>query len=330
MICLRSLPSRLVTCRTAVVGRNLVTQLNSQENGNGSKQIAIQRNNQLFEELVEKQRTAVARVEKIEVKVKKIGPYPDMCLLMNKHLSTPLHCAQHVGQLFVERSVYAKVDDQIWDMHRPLEQDCTLTLHHFKEEDTVQANRIFWRSCSFLLGKVIEDTFKESVPVHLHSWPKPNFKLGSFIYDVQLPSLSDWKPNETELITLTKVFVQLLSQNLPIHRLSLNVQLASKMFEDNPFKLQQLQKIADQSQNAHVNVYRVGKHLDFSVGPMIPHTGFLGRIAVTAVHQIESQSIGGKLYRFQGVALPKQLPMHHYPFKLLCDRSRQLNSSPFP
>ena len=334
MICLRTLPWRQVTFRP--VCRSLSTQLIGQEQGHGSstttasRQAAIQRNSQLFDELMDKQRTSVARVEKIQINVQNIGPYPDMCLLMNKHLSTPFHCAQHVSQLFVERSVYAKLnDDQLWDMHRPLDQDCTLTFHHFKEDDTLQANRIFWRSCSFLLGKVIQDTFKESIPLHLHSWPKPNFKLGSFIYDVQLPSLSDWKPSETELITLTKVFVQLQSQNLPIQRLSVHVDLATKLFDQNPFKLQQLKEIANRDANAQVNVYRVDQHLDFSVGPMIPHTGFVGRVSITAVHPIESQSIG-KLYRFQGVALPLQLPMHSYPFKVLCDRSRQLNSSPIP
>jgi large subunit ribosomal protein L39 len=175
---------------------------------------------------------------------------------------------------------------------------------------------------------VIEDTFKANIPVHLHSWPKPNYRLGSFIYDVQLPSLTNWKASETELITLSKVFGQLQADQLPIQRLSVNVQDALQLFEDNPFKAAQLKEIAEHDANASINVYRVASHIDFSVGPMIPNTSFVGRVTITAVHPIESSV--GRLYRFQGIALPAQLPMHHYPYKMLIDRSRKLNSSPLP
>lgn len=175
---------------------------------------------------------------------------------------------------------------------------------------------------------MIEDTFKEHIPVHLHSWPKPNYRLGSFIYDVQLPTLPDWKPTEVELITLTKVFGQLQSEQLPIQHLKVNVRDAIDAFDDNPFKAAQLKEIAENDENASINVYRVGSHMDFSVGPMIPHTGHVGRVSISAVHPIDSSI--GRLYRFQGVALPSQLPMHHYPFKLLIDRSRKFNPSTLP
>jgi hypothetical protein len=133
--------------------RSLTTQTASVESAD-DRQAARQRRVKWFDDTLTKHRNAVGRIEKIEVRVRNIGPNDDMTLLMNRSLSTPFHCAQHVGQLFVERSVYAKVDNQLWDMNRPLQSDCELTLHHFREEDSTQANRVFWRSCSFLLGKV--------------------------------------------------------------------------------------------------------------------------------------------------------------------------------
>ena len=81
--------------------------------------------------------------------------------------------------MLMKRSILAEVDDEIWDMHRPLEADCTLRLLHVKVEDQHRAalvNQTFWRSCSFLLGAVIENSFKEDVPVLLHSFPPPNGK----------------------------------------------------------------------------------------------------------------------------------------------------------
>ena len=293
-----------------------------------TKHNSMVRRNQLFNEQQEKQRNAIGRINKIEVKVVDCKPHSDTTMLMNQHLSTPADCARHLSELYYERSVIARIDGQIWDMSRPLEKDCTLTFHHFNEEDTHEVNKAFWRSCSFLLGKVISNSFKDDVPVHLHSWPKPNYKSGSFLYDVQLPTLDNWSPREGELLTLTKSFWNLHQRRLAFERLEVPVSLAKEMFKENPFKSKQLEVIENKDSNANVTLYRVGKYIDFSIGPMMPHTSVIGKANVTAVHQIETSC--GKLYRFQGCALPTQLPMHFYAYNILLNRSKNLNLSPVP
>ena len=47
-----------------------------------------------------------------------------------------------ISELFVQRSVLAKVNDQIWDMNRPLENDCELRFLHFKDADPFHANNV--------------------------------------------------------------------------------------------------------------------------------------------------------------------------------------------
>ncbi len=79
----------------------------------------------------------------------------------------------------MKRSVVAEVNGQIWDVHRPIEDDCTLKLIHMKPEDPHQAslvNKTFWRSCSFLLGAVVEGIFQDEISVVLHSFPPANGK----------------------------------------------------------------------------------------------------------------------------------------------------------
>ena len=79
-----------------------------------------------------------------------------------------------LSDVLMDRSALALVDGQLWDMHRPLESDCTVQLLHFHSEDPFHANRAFWRSCSFMLGAVLEEVFTEDVFVELHSFPAPN------------------------------------------------------------------------------------------------------------------------------------------------------------
>jgi large subunit ribosomal protein L39 len=127
----------------------------------------------------------IRRVEKIEIDVH--DPIQSTKLLMNKNLSTPYHCAQHLSSVLVDRSCLGLIDDEhIWDMNRPLERDCKLKFLHFMEEKCEEQNRAYWRTCSFIIGYILETAFKSNYNVELCSFPPPQFQYGSFVYDAQL------------------------------------------------------------------------------------------------------------------------------------------------
>jgi large subunit ribosomal protein L39 len=127
----------------------------------------------------------IRRVEKVEIDVQ--DPIESRKLLMNKNLSTPYHCAQHLSSVLVNRSCLALIDDKyIWDMNRPLERDCTLKFLHFMEEKCEEQNRAYWRTCSFIIGYLIQTAFKSNYNVELCSFPPPQFEYGSFVYDAKL------------------------------------------------------------------------------------------------------------------------------------------------
>ena len=93
-----------------------------------------------------------------------------------------------LSEMLMDRSALAMVNGQLWDMHRPIgsevledrpsadDADVQLELLHFHQEDPFHVNRAFWRSCSFLLGSVLEEVFKDDYFVELHSFPPPNGK----------------------------------------------------------------------------------------------------------------------------------------------------------
>ena len=267
------------------------------------------------------------RVEKIEVTVKDAKPEPnDVVLLMNKNMSTPFNCAQHIHEMYTVRSVVAEIDDNVlWDMHRPLETNCTLRFRHFIEDDPTAINKIFWRSCSFIMGMAIEKSFKSTIPCFLHSWPPANIKSGSFVYDVSLPSLENWAPTDPELLTLTSVFWKIKEKKINFERLSVKPSVAKDLFADNHFKSSQIDNMALTSDL--ITLYRLEDHIDISSGPLISNTGQVGRASITAVHSRETNS--GSLYRFQGVAIPSELRVNHFVYKLFMDRSKIENRTEF-
>ncbi|XP_033333141.2 mitochondrial ribosomal protein L39 [Megalopta genalis] len=285
-----------------------------------SKAEVRQKKNLLFDEEKKKQKSAIGRIEKIEVKYQSL--VDEISLMMNKKLSTPADCAKHISEGVVKVSALALVDGSPWDMHRPLVSDCKLELLSLLNPKVNIVNVAFWRTCSFLLGAVVDAAFKEDVMVHLHSFPVPIVTTGSYVYDVYL-DLPDWKPTTQEMQAMSAQFIKLTNQQIPIERLETTEEIATEMFQDNPIKVQQIPDIA-KANNDTVVLYRVGDHIDISKGPMVGNTDIVGRCTIAAVHKLP-QTEG--VYRFQGVALPKGILLNHYAYGILEKRARKLNEA---
>ncbi|XP_053687936.1 39S ribosomal protein L39, mitochondrial [Sabethes cyaneus] len=282
----------------------------------------------LFTEEQKRQREKVGRIEKIEIRY--LGTPTDTTLVMNRGLSTPYDCARHIGEKYCRFSALALLDNHTpWDMRRPLEDSCTLQLLNFTSPEPQIANKVFWRSCSFLLGAVLQKSFKQEAGLFLHSFPKPNIKSGSFVHDIAL-SKANWKPSVEELRALSVGMIKLAQQELPIERLDVSNEIALEMFRENPYKREQIPNISAQN-NGLITVYRVGDHVDISKGPMVSSSGLLGKCTIAAAHEVPpSGSNQLPLYRIQGVALPVGLNINHFAFGILEDRAKKLNPARLP
>lgn len=71
--------------------------------------------------------------------------------------------------------------ESLWHMHRPIPDACKLEFLHYQIENPILVNKTFWRSCSFILGAVVKDAFKDNITLHLHSFPSPNGKFVQFV-----------------------------------------------------------------------------------------------------------------------------------------------------
>jgi len=214
-----------------------------------------------------------------------------------------------------------------WDMHRPLQESCTLELLNFKVADPMLVNQAFWRSCSFLLGAVMQRTFKSEAGLILHSFPRPNVKSGSYVHDIALNE-KNWQPSEQDLRALRIDMVKLALDEKKIERLEVNHEIAVEMFKDNPFKSEQLPSISNKN-NGIVTLYRVGDHIDISRGPLIASTRFVGITKIAAVHNISQPDDSSNIYRVQGVSLPNGFKMSSFAFGILEERAKKLVSNGF-
>lgn len=282
--------------------------------------------NELFTQEKERQAALITRVEKIEVKC--LGPMEQCTLMMNKGLSTPLDCARHIHENIVQRAAIAEVNGRSWDMCRPLSEDCELTFQFYKDENPHFANKAFWRTCSFLLGYIADRAFKDQFYVQLHSWPKPHVNSGSFVHNVGL-DIENWQPRLDELRVLSRIGKKVIIAGNRFEQLEVDASLALKMFEDNKYKVEQIPDIASSSPTGStVTLYRLLDHVDISSGPMVGCLDQIGPFRVVAVHPIDTSV--GLLYRFQGIAIPRDFTMSSFAFDVCCERARKMNYSGLP
>ena len=284
--------------------------------------------NRLFNEEQERQRALVSRIEKIEVILEKPFPtHDDVVLMMNRSISTPYDCAAHISELLRNRSALAVVDGtESWHMHQPLANSCHLRLLHFKHDDPMPVNYAFWRSCSMLLASVVKRAFKEEHPVAILSPPMSDLAGGSFVVDASIASLPDtWTPTTEELRSFTSLLWDEVTANRHFERLQVSADTARRLFAGDAKRLAQIGEASSSSDTTTFTVYRVGDHIELCEEALIASTGLIGSIFTSAVHRISTPN-GGTFYRFQGVALPRQLHINAYAFSLIRDRAKQLNS----
>lgn len=285
--------------------------------------------NAVFSREQSRQRALFPRIEKIEVSLR--GPGLDGTLLvMNRGMSTPLSCARHLTEFHVSSSVLALVDGELWPLHKPLTDSCSLRLLTFKDDDPTAVNQAYWRSCSALLGQVLETAFKDDFAVELLPSPDVPVTLGAFCCDVVLdPQLDSWTPSEEALRSLTRGAQQLILQDLAFEPLDVLPSVALEVFSHSSSKQEEVEKAASENPRGTVQLYRCGDHVLLSNGPLISRTGLCSQFEVTALHSL---GLGprGLHRRAQGLSLPLQLQAHHTVWRKLRKRAEKLVDVPKP
>lgn len=67
--------------------------------------------------------------------------------------TSPYEVAKGISQGLADNTIIAKVNNELWDLDRPLEGDCTLQLLKF---DNPEAQAVFWHSSAHIMGEAME------------------------------------------------------------------------------------------------------------------------------------------------------------------------------
>jgi len=291
---------------------------------------------EMFEQLLEAQKAALASIPKTPIQIKVIPPAPQQLSLAEASTtgSSCSSCSCHAPEpiLFeassfevtpldvvtklsavpnspftaavIASAVVAKLGDGVlWDLTRPIEKSCSLELLPFTSEE---GRHVFWHSSAHILGYALEKKYR----CLLNIGP-PTEK--DFFYDVKVDegvqvSAADFK----DLLSTVRSIVK---QKHPFLRIEVTKEQAAAMFKYNKYKLAIVNKTPE---NEKISVYRCGHLIDLCRGPHIPNTSLPQGFAInsTCSVYVDGKTDGEVLQRVYAISFPTKKMLDDHMEKL--------------
>ena len=214
--------------------------------------------------------------------------------------TTALDVAKSISEGLARNVLAAKVNGNVVDATRSLNEDCQLTLLTWNDKE---AKQTMWHSSAHLMAEAIEALY-----------PNTKFGIGpavenGFYYDVdfngQSFSTDDLAKVEAKMSELAK-----LSNNY--NRSEVSKADALKYFNEkgDEYKLE----LIDGLEDGQITFYHQGNFTDLCRGPHIPNTGFIKAIKLTSVAGAywRGDEKNKQLTRIYGITFPKKSELDEY------------------
>ncbi len=226
--------------------------------------------------------------------------FPDGAVREYNAGATSLEIAKSISEGLARKVLAAKVNGEVWDATRPLEQDSTLQLLTWDDQD---AKNTFWHSSAHLMAEAVESMFPG-----VKFWVGPAVEKG-FYYDMDL---GDRKISEEDLSVLEKKMNELAKQNNTYLRKGISKEEAVAYFTEkgDVYKLDLLSNLED----GNITFYTQGAFTDLCRGPHIPSTGVIKAIKLMSIAGAywKGDEKNKQLTRVYGVTFPSQKELDEY------------------
>ncbi|WP_026998628.1 threonine--tRNA ligase [Eisenibacter elegans] len=212
-----------------------------------------------------------------------------------------LEIAQSISEGLMRNVLAAKVNGEVWDATRPIQQDSTVQLLTWKD---TEGKNTFWHSSAHLLAEALEALY-----------PGVKFGIGpaietGFYYDIDLGEGRILSQEEFEKIE--QKMLELARQKNEYLRSEVSKAEAIRYFEQkgDEYKLELLEGLQD----GHITFYQQGAFTDLCRGPHIPHTGFIKAVKLMNVAGAywRGDVSRKQLTRVYGVAFPQDKELKEY------------------
>ncbi len=227
--------------------------------------------------------------------------FPDGNVREYEKGTTALQIAESISSRLAQDVLAASVNDETWDLTRPIENDSTIRLLKWDDEEGKHA---YWHSSAHLMAEALQELY-----------PGIKFGIGpaienGFYYDVDPGEGVSIK--ESDFAAIEKKMMELIAAKEDIRRENISKADAVKMFSDRNehYKVELISELQD----GEITTYTQGSFTDLCRGPHLPNTSYIKSVKILSAAGAywRGDETRPQLTRLYGITFPKKKMLDEY------------------
>ena len=226
--------------------------------------------------------------------------FPDGSVRQFNKGITGLEIAKSLSSRLAQEVLAASVNDKVYDLLRPINEDCSIKLHKWEDQE---AKQTFWHSSSHLMAEALQSLF-----------PGIKFGIGpsietGFYYDVDL---GEKTITEADLKKIEDKMIELARQKETFVRKDITKAEAMATYTEkgDEYKCDLIKDLEDGT----ITFYTNGSFTDLCRGPHIVDTSVIKAVKLTSIAGAywRGNEKNKMLTRIYGVTFPKKSMLDEY------------------
>ncbi len=214
--------------------------------------------------------------------------------------TTGREIAEGIGAGLARDALAIKVNGEVRDLDRPLEEDAEIAILTWDDEE---GKETFWHSSAHLMAEALQELY-----------PEVKFTIGppidqGFYYDVDL---GDQTLSADELEEIEEKMLELARRDVAYERHEVSKEDAVRHYEEegNEYKLELIEDLEE----GEISFYTQGEFTDLCRGPHIPSTGDIKapKLLSVAGAYWRGDETNPQLTRIYGISFPKQKQLEDF------------------
>ncbi len=239
-------------------------------------------------------------VYKIDMNMVKIT-FPDGSVREYEKGVTGMEIARSISPRLAQEVIAASVEGETWDLTRPIEQDASVRLLKWDDEEGKHA---YWHSSAHLMAEALQILY-----------PGIKFGIGpaieqGFYYDVDPGEGVTIK--EADFPAIEKKMMELIAAKEDIVRTTITKHDAIEMFtnRDEHYKVELINELEDGT----ITTYTQGAFTDLCRGPHLPNTSYIKAVKILSAAGAywRGDEKRPQLTRLYGITFPKKKLLDEY------------------
>jgi len=227
--------------------------------------------------------------------------FPDGSVREYEKGTTALEIAQSISSRLAQEVLAASVNDETWDLMRPINEDSTINLLKWDDDEGKHA---YWHSSAHLMAEALQELY-----------PGIKFGIGpaienGFYYDVDPGEGVTIK--EGDFPAIEKKMKELIARKEEIKREEISKEDALKFFgaKNENYKIE----LIDELEDGTITTYTQGDFTDLCRGPHLPNTSYIKAVKVLSAAGAywRGDESRRQLTRLYGITFPKKKLLDEY------------------